>query len=642
MADEIREDQYPPYEKNSLNKTKEDSIAPLFSVHSWIKDAENFKLLMDNIAVIMSVYSNPHYIYVNSNFTKILGYTREEALKMNFWDLVHPDHREMAKDRGLARLRGEAAPINDEFKAVKKNGEIIWLNHFFSVDRLGSESIVTNVSFDITEGKRLKQDLQSAHDESELRVKQRTEELSHINQELIYTNQNLQNILNNIAHDIVTVSRSGKFEILNERFSPKSNMSPMEINTKLKDLFMRGRIPFVNRMFEENEPFHDKEIKLITTHSHINWLASGTPIFNEEGVVNSGVISLRSLNEVHRLVSRFSGFRATFHFNDIITDDHWMRALIKTAQSAALNMSNVIIYGESGTGKELFAQAIHNESPRKKGPFLAVNCGAIPRELIGSELFGYAEGAFTGARKGGNPGKFELADGGSIFLDEIGDLPFEQQAAILRVIQERTLTRVGGNEVISVDVRIICATNKDISLEMQRGSFREDLYYRLNVINIKIFPLRKRPSDITLLFKHFLKIGAPKFSKTVEKINDDVLECLLNYPWPGNVRELQNVVERILNTISGSTLELDHLPSELKQKQKEMGFIPSGATPPSSDLTVNKARTSSKKTITESEKNEIVRLIEKHHGNISRIASELGISRPTLYKKMRNYSLYSK
>jgi len=139
-----------------------------------------------------------------------------------------------------------------------------------------------------------------------------------------------------------------------------------------------------------------------------------------------------------------------------------------------------------------------------------------------------------------------------------------------------------------------------------------------------------------------LKIGAPKFSKTVEKINDDVLECLLNYPWPGNVRELQNVVERILNTISGSTLELDHLPSELKQKQKEMGFIPSGATPPSSDLTVNKARTSSKKTITESEKNEIVRLIEKHHGNISRIASELGISRPTLYKKMRNYSLYSK
>jgi len=481
MADEIREDQYPPYEKNSLNKTKEDSIAPLFSVHSWIKDAENFKLLMDNIAVIMSVYSNPHYIYVNSNFTKILGYTREEALKMNFWDLVHPDHREMAKDRGLARLRGEAAPINDEFKAVKKNGEIIWLNHFFSVDRLGSESIVTNVSFDITEGKRLKQDLQSAHDESELRVKQRTEELSHINQELIYTNQNLQNILNNIAHDIVTVSRSGKFEILNERFSPKSNMSPMEINTKLKDLFMRGRIPFVNRMFEENEPFHDKEIKLITTHSHINWLASGTPIFNEEGVVNSGVISLRSLNEVHRLVSRFSGFRATFHFNDIITDDHWMRALIKTAQSAALNMSNVIIYGESGTGKELFAQAIHNESPRKKGPFLAVNCGAIPRELIGSELFGYAEGAFTGARKGGNPGKFELADGGSIFLDEIGDLPFEQQAAILRVIQERTLTRVGGNEVISVDVRIICATNKDISLEMQRGSFREDLYYRLNV-----------------------------------------------------------------------------------------------------------------------------------------------------------------
>lgn len=614
----------------------------LFASHPWIKDADTFQLLMDNIPVIISVYSNPRYIYINSNFTKILGYSREEALKMNFWDVVHPDHREMAKERGLARLKGEVAPTNYEFKAVKKNGEIVWLKLFFSVTKVGSENVATNASIDITESKRLKKELQTAHDSLELRVKQRTQELHRINQELVYTNQNLQNILDNIAYDVVTVNCFGDFELLSERVSPKSNMSPAEMKMKLKDLFKRKRVPFVNRMLEENKPFRDEEIKMSSTHGHINWLASGTPIFNEEGIVKSGVISLRPITEVHRLVNRFSGFQATFHFDDIITNDHRMREQIQNAQSAALNTSNVIISGESGTGKELFAQAIHNTSSRKKGPFLAVNCGAIPRELIGSELFGYTEGAFTGARRGGNPGKFELADGGSIFLDEIADLPFDQQVAILRVIQERNLTRVGGREVIPIDVRVICATNKNLSLEMQRGSFRDDLYYRLNVINITIPPLRERPSDIILLFKHFLKIGAPRFSKQIKKINEEALKCLLKYPWPGNVRELQNVVERILITISGSTLEMDHLPSELKQEMKEKMVVSSGVTLHPANLTVNKARASSKEMKAELEKIAIARLIEKHNGNISRIASELGISRPTLYKKMRSHSLYQK
>ena len=226
-----------------------------------------------------------------------------------------------------------------------------------------------------------------------------------------------------------------------------------------------------------------------------------------------------------------------------------MKETIEVARMAARSSSNVLIEGESGTGKELFAQAIHNASKRSAGPFVAVNCGAIPRELIASELFGYSEGAFTGAKKGGNPGKFELADGGTLFLDEIGDMPLEQQVALLRVIQEKSVSRIGSNQVIPVDVRIICATNKNLLELMQTGRFRQDLYYRLNVINLRILPLRERKEDIPVLFQHFLQQMNQEGNQLSQQ---DVIEHLLSYDWPGNVRELQNVVERFVH--------LEHMP----------------------------------------------------------------------------------
>jgi transcriptional regulator with PAS, ATPase and Fis domain len=226
-----------------------------------------------------------------------------------------------------------------------------------------------------------------------------------------------------------------------------------------------------------------------------------------------------------------------------------MRETVEVARMAARSSSNVLIEGESGTGKELFAQAIHNASRRSAGAFVAVNCGAIPRELIASELFGYSEGAFTGAKKGGNPGKFELADGGTLFLDEIGDMPLEQQVALLRVIQDKSISRIGSNQVIPVDVRIICATNKNLLELMQTGRFRQDLYYRLNVINLRILPLRERKEDIPLLFEHFLQ----QMNQDCRSIiPNDFTERLLSYDWPGNVRELQNTVERIIH--------LEHMP----------------------------------------------------------------------------------
>jgi transcriptional regulator with PAS, ATPase and Fis domain len=214
---------------------------------------------------------------------------------------------------------------------------------------------------------------------------------------------------------------------------------------------------------------------------------------------------------------------------------------------ASNSFSNVLIQGESGTGKELIAQAIHKCSFRSTGPFVAINCGALPRNLVESELFGYEEGAFTGAKHGGRPGKFELAHGGTIFLDEIGDMPLDIQVRLLRVLQEKKIIRVGGQQYIDIDVRVIAATNKDLSQEVRDGNFRLDLYYRLNVLPILVPSLRERKKDILLLAEFFLKKFCRQSGMNMKKFSSAVSKAFMDYEWPGNVRELENVVERAVN-----------------------------------------------------------------------------------------------
>jgi PAS domain S-box-containing protein len=597
---------------------------------------EALKLLVENIPVMVSAHHGTKYIYVNSAYQEATGYAKEELLQKNFWDVAHPDYRGILKARGLARLRGEAVPTKYEVKYLKKNGEERWLNLFFALVTIRKgKNMSISAAVDITESKRLKEELQCARDELETRVIQRTEELNRKNEELNFLNQSLNNVLRNMMDGVVTVSRSGDFEILNPFFTPKNDKIYNEVKTRLKELFLHGQNRFINDIVDRKKPFKDEEIKLATSHGPLHLLASGTPILGEEGAFNRGVIMLRPIRDVHRLVNRISGARATFHFEDIITGNPVMKELIKYLKASAASISNILISGESGTGKELFVQAIHNESPRRKGPFLAVNCGAIPRELIGSELFGYAEGAFSGAKKGGNPGKFELAHEGTLFFDEIGDMPLEQQVALLRVLQERTLMRIGGREEVPVDVRIVCATNKDLVAEIQKGSFRKDLYYRLNVISVKIPPLRDRRDDVTLLFGHFLKMAGFQFNKKVERIGDDVTNYLLQYNWPGNVRELQNVVERMLHNMDGCFLSAQHLPSEVRLSSEEC-ILPILPKLPQGDatLTLNEARTLGRQWTRDAETRRIATLLEEHGGNISRVAKAMGVARSTIYKKM--------
>ncbi|NPU84308.1 MAG: sigma 54-interacting transcriptional regulator [Syntrophaceae bacterium] len=606
----------------------------------WVGNID-FRQMVEDLQIIVCVYDIDGFIYLNPVGEKMTGYSLEEVRGKRFWEVTHPEDALWIKPRGLARLRGETVPPTREFRIIKKNGQVMWVNVFWMITPWHGKNTIIMACVDVTENKRLTEELQASRSELETRVKERTEELNRTNKELLLLNQNLNNILKNISDGVATVNQDGDVLLLNAFLDHVSGHAAEEIKRRLSNMILEEEDGILNKMLREKKTFSDEEIIFPTAEGSLNLLVSGTPILDEEGAVQSGVIVLRPMKDVHRLIQRFSGYRATFRFEDIITDDPIMLTLIENAKNTALGDSSVVIEGASGTGKELFAQAIHNYGSRSRGPFIAVNCGAIPRELIASELFGYAEGAFTGAKKSGNPGKFELASGGTLFLDEIGDMSIDQQVSLLRVIQEKRLTRIGGHDAIPVDVRIICATNKDLYSEMRTGSFRNDLYYRLNVINIKIPPLRERRGDIMLLFNHFMKMAERKANKKSSRISSDVQKHLINYSWPGNVRELQNVVERMVNVMSGSSLETDQLPQDIKMAVPSVASSHEAnrATKASADtIDVGAARELYRQKSGEAEKQHIIGLLELHHGNISRAAREIGMSRTTLYKKIRLYN----
>ena len=262
-------------------------------------------------------------------------------------------------------------------------------------------------------------------------------------------------------------------------------------------------------------------------------------------------------SELRSLQMKYSGSEK------LIVSSQKMKELLETVIRLSQVDSTVLISGESGTGKELIAETIHNNSPRKDGPFIKINCGAISHHLLETELFGYEDGAFTGAKKGGKAGYFELASGGTLLLDEISELPFNLQANLLRVVQDKELIRVGGERTIPVDVRILAATNRDILDMVEKNEFRQDLYYRLNVVPIEVPPLRERKEEIPLLIANFIKLFNKKYQ--MNKIcSNQVIDVLMEYDWPGNVRELENLVERLVVTVAGNTISVEHLPLHLK------------------------------------------------------------------------------
>lgn len=324
--------------------------------------------------------------------------------------------------------------------------------------------------------------------------------------------------------------------------------------------------------------------------------------------------------------------------------ERWLE-IKKLVLRAARVSSSVLIEGESGTGKELVARAIHEES-RLRGPFVAINCGAIPKELLQSELFGYEEGAFTGARKGGGIGKLELGDGGTVFLDEIGEMPFDMQVNLLRFLQDKMVTRIGSSVSKKVDVRIIAATNRRLKNEVNMGRFREDLYYRLNVISIELPPLRERELDIPPITRYFIQTICRQFKRDVVSISDAAMHVLCAYRWPGNVRELRNVIENAIVFTESNMITEDLLPSYLREdlsahllplpESRDAGEAPGQEL---HGLTIEEARKRNQKTTAQQERNEILQLLGQYGGNVSQVARHMGISRNTVYRKMKNYKI---
>jgi transcriptional regulator with PAS, ATPase and Fis domain len=357
------------------------------------------------------------------------------------------------------------------------------------------------------------------------------------------------------------------------------------------------------------------------------------------------VLTLRSIARVQRLVHRMSGAQALMRFSSIVGESPSLLEAVRLARIAADSSSTVLLHGETGTGKEVFAQAIHNGGPRAEGPFVAINCAAIPRELISSELFGYEGGAFTGADRHGRPGKFELANGGTLFLDEVGDMPRDLQTSLLRAIETRSIVRIGGSQVTPVDVRIIAATHKDLAAEIPAGNFRSDLFFRLNVFPIEVPALRDRTGDVWVLLRHILQRLSTRLDRTLS-LDADALIALEFYSWPGNVRELENVVERAVYVAEDGIIGLADLPETMRSSAghaaRQSPMRQSGAVGAASFVTPVSGGGSQRRLADGSEAAEAAMIRQALHtsgGNIQEAALQLGVSRTTLWRKRRRYQV---
>ena len=367
-------------------------------------------------------------------------------------------------------------------------------------------------------------------------------------------------------------------------------------------------------------------------------LATATPVFNEAGDIQyifNNVRDITALNEMRESLqdkdeiirqqnSQLETMKLRLGVGTIVANSKAFTQVVELARRAAtFDGATVLILGESGTGKEVISELIVNTSPRKDKPYLQINCGAIPENLIESELFGYEKGAFTGADAKGRKGLFEAANGGTVFLDEIGDLPLHMQVKLLRVLQQKRIVRVGGTETVNLDVRIIAATNKDLKQMVKEGRFREDLYYRLNVVPIKIPPLRDRKEDILPLVNHFLTVANRKYH-TNKSIYSDTIDVLENYSWPGNVRELENLMENLVITTPGDIIRRENLSERLKFSTEDHGF-----TEDTEVITL-------KETVERAEYMAIQKAI-RQCGSIRKAAVALGVDPSTIVRKQQNY-----
>ncbi|MBU07370.1 MAG: hypothetical protein CME13_05250 [Gemmatimonadetes bacterium] len=394
--------------------------------------------------------------------------------------------------------------------------------------------------------------------------------------------------------------------------------------------------PPLTQWLERGDQFSSRVVTLVTREGKVAAMANLQPVHDEEQNPTGAVLTFREMGEVGRLVNRVIGVQRTFTFDDILGESPVIEKTKELARVAAGTASNILIQGETGTGKEVFAQAVHNASAFSEGPFLAVNCAALPRDLIESELFGYVEGAFTGASRKGRLGKFELASGGSLFLDEIGEIPPEVQVKLLRVLQEKAIVRVGGDRTIPVDCRLIAATNRNLHRAVTEGIFRQDLLYRLDVISIEVPPVRERPGDLPIFVDRFLQTYAERNGKIIEGIEPEALARLAAYTWPGNVREVENVIEHAVALTRQRWVAVGDLPQLHSAGEEHAPGLPSTPVGPAEGALGLEGAVLRHEA---AQRAMYLEALKAAGGEINRAAESLGMSRATFYRHLRKHGL---
>lgn len=455
-------------------------------------------------------------------------------------------------------------------------------------------------------------------------------------QNLMRANEFLQTTLSAVHEGIIACDANGIVTCFNDTAQhllgiPKKQILGTPLADALPDAALLTALAQKKNLVEHHVQYPAKGGEPLHLISNVSLIRQG-------GAILGGVESFNTDASLFRIAQKLLGNDDAASFSAIIGESSVMQAVKAQAAAVAKSPSTVLITGESGTGKELFARAMHSVSLRNDAPFLAVNCGAIPDTLLESELFGYEAGSFTGANSSGKPGLFEIARGGTVFLDEIGDMPPALQVKLLRVLQEKTITRIGSAKEIPVDVRIIAATNRNLTEKIADGSFREDLYYRLNVIPLQIPPLRSRTEDIPLLVDHLSRKYALILGRKIDSITEDALQLLLHYPWRGNVRELENAIEYAINyTFTGSSITVSALPPWLRTNdQPQNPDLNAGVSGSAEDV----PRQLRPQEIIEKQRlSEYLAEKGRSLNAKKEIAASLHISLATLYRKIKKYHL---
>ena len=570
-------------------------------VYSVLKDKDFMIILTDRYGCILYINGDFEIVEKFKNLNILVGaYMDEKSVGTNAMGTALSENKSVQITANehyadiFQKLTCSAAPIHDE------NGNIIGTLNLTGASNKKHPHTLGLVIFAV---KAIENEI----------IKFKSEDA------LQETYNYMKSIIDNVDKGLMIVSNDGKIKNINNLatnilFKDKEKV----INTYIDCI-----VPEWNEILSEvskEKNIITKEIKF-KYNSKLKIKLDFKAIRVNERMV--GVLITLMQEEEYKKYNEKIG--AIYNFSDLIGDSRVIDNVIANAKIVANSPSTILIEGESGTGKEVLAQAIHNYSIRKKNKFIAINCGALPKNLIEAELFGYEDGTFTGGKKGGKIGKFELAEGGTLFLDEITEMSLDLQVILLRVLQEERIVKLGGEKEIPINVRIIAATNKNLKEEVKKGRFREDLYYRLCVIPITIPSLRERKSDIKKLIEHFLKVKSIKLNKPIPNLSVEVYRNLISYSWPGNVRQLENCIENIVNLDGNISFKLFEEEISKKEMNNDFNYCEYDKI----DFNLEHL-----------EKKVVIKAIKACNSNLSKTSKILGIGRNTLYSKIKKYDIH--